>query len=307
MITVFGSLNVDFVMQVARLPQPGETVLGGRYFLVQGGKGANQACAAARAGGKVAMAGMVGRDDWGDFALALLREAGADLTAVGRSGTGTACASILVDAAAENAIAVASGANLDARATQVADEQLGAGNLLVLQMEVSLPQNWILLERTKTLGARVLLNLAPAAPIPETALDLVDILVVNEIEAAMLDESLGLVGSEADSLADVLASRSGLTTITTLGRQGAVARGPQGAWSVAAVPVTAVDTTGAGDAFVGCLAAALDEGQAMPEALRFASVGAGLCCTIAGAQSSLAWREQIEARLSDLPPAKEIS
>ena len=198
MIVVFGSFNVDFVMMVDRLPGPGETVLGRRYFLVQGGKGANQACAAARAGarGRVAMVGCVGRDDWGEFALDLLREAGVDLSAVGRAAASTGCASIFVDKSGQNAIAAAIGANMEARAAQVPDDWLGPDTWLVLQMEVPYEENWALIARARERGAHVVLNVAPAAAVPAEALSRTEILVVNELEAETIAKILGLAGAE---------------------------------------------------------------------------------------------------------------
>ena len=307
MIVVFGSLNVDFVMQVERLPRPGETVLGGRYFLVQGGKGANQACAAARASASgrpgVAMVGRVGRDDWGAFALAVLEEAGVDLSRVGRGPVPTGCATICVDAAGENAIAVASGANMEARAEQVPDRWLTPETWLVLQMEVPHAENWALVARAHDRGARVILNVAPAAAVPPEALARIDVLVVNEVEARMLARLAGTGEADPGAVARHLSEAHGLLCVTTLGAGGALAYGAGGAWSVGTLPLTPVDTTGAGDAFVGCLAVALEAGAPVPEALRFASAGAGLACTLAGAQSSFAKRAEIEARLPEVPPA----
>ncbi len=308
MIVVFGSLNADFFMQVDKLPQPGETVLGGRYFLVPGGKGANQALAAARAGNgnRVAMVGKVGKDEWGDFATSLLRETGVDIENVGRGETGTACASIMVDDKGENAIAVASGANLEARADQVPDELLGPETWLVMQMEVTAKENWALIERAKAAGTKILLSVAPAAPVPPETLAKVDILVVNEIEARMVGEAEKIFVEDTAEIGETLAGRYGLTCIVTLGGEGAAAYSPEGALAVATLPVTPVDTTGAGDAFVGGLATALDEGKTLQEALRFAAVTAGVCCTREGTQSSFGQRSEIDARLKEVLPAQIV-
>jgi len=303
MIVVFGSLNVDLIMQVANLPRPGETVINGHYFLVPGGKGANQALAAARAAADampVAMAGCVGPDDWGGVATSLLAEAGVDLSAIRRGAQPTGCASICVDAAGENAIAVASGANMEAAAAQVDDRWLGPETWLVLQMEVPAQENWRLIERAKRQGARTLLNLAPAAPAPPEVLDALDVLVVNEIEARML------VDAPPHAAARDLARRHDLTCIATLGAAGALAATPAGAWKVAALPADVVDTTGAGDAFVGALVAVLATGRPLPEALTWASVGAALSCTVAGTQSSFADAATIASRVPDLPPPTRI-
>ena len=325
MIVVFGSFNIDFVMRLERLPEPGETILESDYILVPGGKGANQACAAARAsrvsggasgrasgaaesdGTRVAMVGKVGTDDWGRFATVKLEEAGADVSAVERIETATGCAAIFVDKAGENTIVVASGANMQAEAAQVADSLLGPETWLVLQMEVPPEENWALVARAKARGARVVLNVAPAAPVPAAVLDDVDILVVNEIESRMVADSLGLESKDPLEIARRLSANHDLICLTTLGPAGAVAIGPEGAWKVEPLSVTPVDTTGAGDAFIGTLAAALDGGTDLPQALHRASVAAGLCCTRWGTQTSFAWAEEIESCLGDLAPARPIA
>jgi ribokinase len=320
MIVVFGSFNIDFVMRLERLPEPGETILEGDYILVPGGKGANQACAAARAsrvsgaaegdGTRVAMVGKVGTDDWGRFATVKLEEAGADVSAVQRIETATGCAAIFVDKAGENTIVVASGANMKAEAAQVPDDLLGPDSWLVLQMEVPPEENWALIGRAKRRGARVMLNVAPAAPVPAAVLDDVDILVVNEIESRMVADSVGIASEDPLEIARRLSASHDLICLTTLGPAGAVAIGPEGgsegSWQVDPLEVTPVDTTGAGDSFIGTLAAALDGGTDLPQALHRASVAAGLCCTRWGTQSSFAWAEEIEARLADLAPARPI-
>lgn len=302
MIVVFGSINVDILMKVAHLPRPGETVHCASYDLVPGGKGANQACAAARAGAGVAMVGRIGRDAWGDVATGLMAEAGVDLSHIEPSDKPTACATVWVDAAAENAIVVASGANLTVRASQVPDDWLGPDGWLVLQMEVPPDENWALLQRAHERGARILLNLAPAKLVPAAMLDKIDVLVVNEVEAAMTAEAEGLAGDgEPRALAGLLAARHGATCIVTLGGAGACAVEADGtAWAVDALKVTPVDTTGAGDAFVGVLAASLDGGAGLPEALCQASVGAALACLEIGCQSAFADAGVIAGRLQDV-------
>ena len=310
MIVVFGSLNIDIVMAADHLPRPGETVIGADYFLVPGGKGANQACAAARAAKgtetQVAMIGRVGRDDWGGLATELLAEAGVDIAGIGRGARLTGCASVLVDRAGENAIVVASGANMEASAAQVPDEMLAPGTWLVLQMEVDLAENWALITRARAQGARVLLNVAPAAAVPDAALAAVDVLVVNQIEATMLAEAGGFGPSDPIATARALRAAHGLVAIVTLGAAGAVACSDDGAFALDALAVDAVDTTGAGDAFVGILAAGLDRGDGIADAMRRASVGAGICCAVAGTQSSVPWAAEIDARLADLPLPSRI-
>jgi len=306
-IVIFGSINIDVVIQVDSLPRPGQTVLSDVYNLYPGGKGANTAVAAARAGASTYFFGQVGPDSFADRALTLLREAGVELEGVAISKRPTGAATIWVDAGGENSIVVASGANLDARADQVPDAALGPDTLVSLQMEVPVAENWAIIERAKAAGARVLLNLAPAGMVPETVLRSIDYLVTNEIEAAMLAGELGLDSDQPTRVPRLLAQRYGLNCIVTLGGAGALAFGPDGGYSIPALPIAPVDTTAAGDAFCGVLAAALDKGSGLYDALRRASVGAGLACRIKGSQSSLPGNEAIEESLADLPEGRRLA
>jgi ribokinase len=299
LLVVFGSINADLLFRVEALPRPGETVLCPSYELAAGGKGANQATAAARAGATVRMIGHLGDDGFGHFAREALAAAGVDCTRVATSGRATGVAVIGVDRAAENQIMVASGANRDARAEQVADADLAPGVTLLCQNEVPPAATFALLERAKARGARTILNLAPAGALPPRVLSALDVLVMNELEGR-----LAAGGSEAADVAAFardLAQTHQLTCVVTLGAAGALAIGPEGGHRVAALPVDPVDTTGAGDTFVGVLAAALDLGHDLDTALRRASVAAGLACTGLGAQTSQPTAAQIEARLGDLP------
>jgi ribokinase len=203
---------------------------------------------------------------------------------------------------------VGSGANLATRAEQVADADLAPGVTLLCQNEVDPAATFALLERAARRGARTILNLAPAAPVPATVLDATHVLVVNEIEAAMaVGARTEAVALNPEALAKDLATRHDLTCVVTLGAAGAIAQGPAGGWRIGALPVEPVDTTGAGDAFVGVLAAALDRGIELSEALRWASVAAGLACTRLGAQTSQPTAAEIEARLPDLAPATPLA
>ena len=309
-IVVFGSFNIDVAMRLDRIPRAGETVLGGDYILVPGGKGANQACAAARAAAGstagVAMAGTVGADDWGDLALSHLSEAGVHLDAVAKGRAPTGCALICVDAKGENAISVASGANLEAAAAQVPERMLGPNHWLVLQMEVRPEENWRLIERARRRGCKVALNAAPAAPIPLDVLEALDVLVFNEVEGRMLAASAGLDGDDPIEVGRRLRDTYGLTAVATLGPAGAAAFAPGESWSVPALPVTPVDTTGAGDSFIGSLVVALQAGTALFEALRCASAAAGIACETRGAQTSFPWADQIKERMADLAPPRRI-
>ena len=312
MIVVFGSINADLVMAVETLPRAGETVLCPSYQVAPGGKGANQAAAAARAGAEVAMFGQVGADGFGDLVVQALADAGVDTGVVLRARVPTACAAIGVDRDGENQIIVASGANLQARADQVPDALLGPETTLVLQLEVPIEEIAALTARARRAGARIILNAAPAGPVPEAVLRSLDVLVVNGIEAEALCQGIGGQGiggqgtGGPEAAAMSLAETFGVTCAVTLGGEGARAFGPEGAWSVDALRITPVDTTGAGDAFVGVLAASLDSARRFEQALHRASVGAGLACLAEGAQAALADGAAIDARLPDLAPARPL-
>ena len=283
MIVVFGSINLDLLFPLERLPGPGETCLGPALHASPGGKGANQALAARRDGAHVVLAGAVGRDGFAEAALALLRGSGVDLSRVAQVGPATGCAAICTDPAGRNQIAVAAGANLLARADGVEDALLHPGTTLLLQMECDPGQTAALVRRARARGARILLNLAPAAALPGDALAMLDLLLVNEHEAAWLG---------ADS-AMALHRRLGVGVVRTLGADGAEWATGAGAGHAASPQVDVVDSTGAGDCFAGVLAAALDRGGApdlgvaLPGAVRRACAAAALACTRRGAQAAL--------------------
>ncbi len=307
MILVFGSINVDLVVRTKSLPQPGETVLGPDYDLVAGGKGANQALAAARAGAEVGLVGSVGRDGFAETALGELAAAGVDLSAVARRSSRTGCAFITVDRAGQNQIVVASGANRKTRQAQVRPEALGPGTLVVMQMEVPPAENWALARRARRRGARVMLNVAPAGRLPQAVLSDIDWLVVNEIEVRMIAAGIG-GGSESPRMAGAaLAAATGIAVVVTLGATGAAAFAGKEGGEIGALPIEPVDSTAAGDAFVGAFAAALDRGLALPAALRRGSVAGALACLVRGAQPSLPSGSAIDAALRRLPPARRIA
>lgn len=299
MIVVFGSLIADLLFAVPQLPRAGETAVGRDYVVAAGGKGGNQALAAARDGATVAMAGAIGRDGFAAIVLSGLQSAGVDLAHVRAEHAPTGAAAVGVDAQGNNQIMVAAGANALARAEQVPDALLGPGNLLLLQMELDRAQTEALIARARARGCRIMLNLAPALPIAETALGAVDWLLVNEVEAAALARQLRLSDASPSSLAAAV----GVTVIATYGAQGAVACEAGQLLRVPALPVEVVDTTGAGDAFAGVLAAGLDRGLPIEQALRRAAVAGSLSCTARGAQGALPERAALDAALARLPAA----
>jgi ribokinase len=308
MITVFGSINADLLFRVETLPRPGETVLCPGYVVAPGGKGANQAVAAARAGAGVRFFGGVGDDDYGRTMRDNLAREGIDVAGVVPTDAPTGIAVIAVDDRAENQIIVASGAHAKSRAALVPDAALGAGEHLLLQMEVPPAESAALARRARARGARPVLNLAPAGLTGITALgrDAIDqlaVLVVNETEAAQMAGFLGLSGSEPAATARALAAGRDLTVVVTLGGAGALMVAGGALWSIGVLAIEPIDTTGAGDAFVGGFAAALDRGLAAPDALRHGSATAALACTKLGAQAALPYAAEIDAAAARLAAA----
>ena len=289
MITVFGSINLDLIFPLDHLPTPGETRLAPAARLEPGGKGANQAVAAALDGARVAMAGAVGTDPLAEAALAGLVAAHVDLSRLRRVDATTGCAAICVDPQGRNQIAVASGANAHARANQVEDAHLQPGHTILLQMEIPAEETAILIRRNQ--GARLILNLAPALPLPPATLRAIDILVVNEPEAAWLATQLG---TQPEALHTAL----GTIVIRTLGAAGAAYATATTAGNIPAHQIQALDTTAAGDCFTGVLAAALDRNLPLPAAITRANAAAALCCTRLGSQRSLPTAAQTDHLLA---------
>jgi ribokinase len=294
MIVVFGSINLDLVGSVERLPRAGETLRGKSFSMSPGGKGANQALAARRAGAAVAMVGVVGRDPFAEAALSLLRADSVDLANVRVVSAATGVALIHVDDQGENAITVIAGVNAEATADQVPDEALEASTIVVMQLETPLSQVVALAARARARGARVILNAAPTAPLPTELLDHVDVLIVNETEAQTLAGVLRLP-TDPQQFVTQYRARFRADAIVSLGAQGLVASADAAAIELAAPEVNVVDTVGAGDALVGALAAALDRGAPWIRALKEGVAAGSLACTQSGAQSSLPRQATITA------------
>ena len=289
-VVVVGSANVDLVLPVPRLPRPGETVLGGPLEQYFGGKGANQAVAARRAGATVALAARFGRDDFGRRYRAFLRKAGIDLSASSTAaGASTGVALIAVDKAGRNQIAVAAGANatLEEAHIERAERILRRADVMLCQLEVPLAAVEAALRAARAFGVRTILNPAPARPLPRRLFKYVDLLTPNEGEAASLTSlPAGTVG-EARRAAKALLALGCRCVCVTLGARGALVAGPDGAEHIRAFKVKAVDTTGCGDAFNGALAAAWAKGRPLPEAVRWGVASGSLAATVRGAQPSL--------------------
>lgn len=299
MITVFGSINLDLVTRVAQLPRPGETVHGSDIAQFPGGKGANQALAARRAGAQVRMVGAVGQDDFAGQALSELRTAGVDLTSVEARGDTTGVAVITVDEAAENTIVLSPGANLRCEANQIPEDAFAPGEILMLQMEASETESFAAARMAKAAGASVILSLAPFEALAREAFDDVSILLVNETEAADLAGHHGIAGAGHEEIVQSLARHLELTVIATLGADGAVASESGGnVIRVSSPKVMPVDTTGAGDTFAGVLAAGLDAGEDLARAMGRAAVAGALACTKEGAQPSFPAKAEIDELLA---------
>ena len=304
MVIVFGSINIDIALNLARLPERGETVLGHGCVISPGGKGANQAHAARRAGADVAMVGRVGADAFAPPALARMRSEGVDLSRVEESDDPTGCATIWVEeGTGASTIAVASGANTRVTHDQVPDELLDGDTVLLLQHEVPLEENRRLVDRAARRGCRILLNAAPAFPVPEDVLAALDVLIVNEIEIVQVAAHAGGGDEPPERLPEWLARRFGLIVAATYGEEGAVCHTGREAIRTPALPIRPVDTTGAGDTFCGVLAATLAAGRDLRAAARYAAAAGSLACTRPGAQSSQPARAEIEAAAANLAAA----
>ena len=286
MVVVFGSINLDLVVQVPRIPAPGETLAGQSFAMVPGGKGANQALAASRAGAKVAMFGAVGRDAFAASALANLEASGVGLGGVVATDSSTGVALIHVDAKGENSITVIAGANGDARAAAIPDEVLGPATTIVMQLEVPMTQVVELASRAHRRGSHVVLNAAPAVALSEDLLRLVGTLIVNEGEAEIVGEALGLP-TMPDAFARAAAARFQCGIVVTLGAAGAIVAHGNEHIAIPAPSTAVVDTTGAGDALVGAFAAAIDRGASLRHALTEGIAAGSIACTGRGAQAAL--------------------
>lgn len=300
MIVVFASIILDHVAVVPRLPGPGETVIGPSYQIFPGGKGANQALAAARAGAPVKIGGAVGRDAAAEAALALLREEGVSLDGVEQADLPTGAAFIGVDAKGQNQIIVTAGANLKARAASLVGHAWSKGDILLLQCETPESECISIARVANAAGARVILNAAPAGPVSADLIDLLDTLIVNEHEAVVLSISLDWVERDPDLIAARVDRELGFACIATLGAEGCIGWSGGVRRSLPAPDVRVVDTVAAGDAFVGAYAAALHKGFGFSGALQRGIAAGSLACTRPGAQPSLPTAAEIEAMVAKM-------
>jgi ribokinase len=292
-IVVLGSVNIDLVVTVPRLPQPGETVLGDRLGSYPGGKGANQAVATARLGGQVGMVGRVGNDSFGTGLIANLESNGVDASGVERDPAApTGAALIYVDKSGQNMIAVAPGANatLGPGDVQRAVARLRPGDLLVVQLEIPMSVIEKAVVAARQAGAFVLLNAAPAQRLKPGLLAQLDALVVNEREARALvidDREAGALATSPEAAAAALRAMGPRIAIVTLGADGSVFCDETGVHRSEPFPVTAIDSTGAGDAFMGALAVGIARRLETRAAVRFANAAGAAATSSLGAQASM--------------------
>lgn len=301
-IVVIGSANTDLVVRTTRLPQPGETVLGGEFAHVGGGKGANQAVAAARAGGQVTFLAKLGDDDLADAALRSYKAEEIDTAYVTRAaGVASGVALILIDAAGENAIAVASGANSHLAPADIdaAADAITHADVVLIQLEIPLETVRHAIAVATSAKRPVILNPAPAQPLDAELLAHVRLITPNETEASMLTGQPVIDTESAALAAERLVEHGVGSVIVTLGRGGCLLLDPtaDGPLHLPSHHVTAIDTVAAGDVFNGSLAVALAEGRSLADAAAFANAAAAIAVTRQGAQTSAPTRSEIETML----------
>lgn len=295
-IVVIGSCNTDMVVNMERLPLPGETLIGGEFFMNPGGKGANQAVAAARLGGEVSFVAKVGNDTFGQGAMERYRAEGINVEHVivdDESPSGVAL--IMVDAHGENCIAVASGANARLRKKDIdrAERTIDDATIVLMQLETPLETIEYAAHIAKELGKKVILNPAPAHTLPDSLLSCLYMLIANETEAEYLS---GTQITDLDSVAraaDIICSKGVKNVVITLGAKGAFIKESDSYHQIPGIKVKAVDATAAGDTFCGAVCVALAEGMEITRAVEFANRCAALTVTRKGAQSSLPYRSEI--------------
>lgn len=296
-ILIVGSLNMDMVMNMDRMPVIGETVLGNDLIHVPGGKGANQACAAGKLGGRARMLGCVGNDEPGNILKRNLIESGVDISGVKSDDRFTGTASIYVNGSGDNSIVVIPGANsfCDISFLKEMDEAFQESAYVLLQMEIPKEAVYYAVRRAKELGKTVILNPAPAPEsIPEEILSLVDYLIPNETELLTLSGQTGEDIPAIEEGAREMVRRGVRTVIVTLGKQGCMLLSEDTKEYFPARGVESVDTTAAGDCFNGAFAVGLSEGLSAGEAIRFANLASSIAVTRKGAQNSLPTREEVE-------------
>ena len=311
-ILVVGSLNADLVVRAPHFPQPGETISGEDLLVIPGGKGANQAVAAAKLGLDVSMLGRVGKDNFGDFLLENLKSNQVDSKYVQRDDASTGTAIIVVDSNGQNSIVLSPGANGKVSPADVENASFLHHDLLLLQLEIPTPTVLAAAQRAKQKNVRMILNPAPAKPLPDELIALADFLIPNETELSLLTGMDVNDIYSAEEAARALLQRGVKNIIVTLGSKGALVVSDKQVTHVDAYKVEVLDTTAAGDAFIGGFATKLVESagllakpqeqtSALQTAVRYGCACGALATTKFGAQPSLPTEEEVENFLSQFP------
>ena len=293
-ILVAGSLNADLVVRAPRFPQPGETISGEDLQVIPGGKGANQAVAASRLGANVSMLGRVGKDNFGDLTLNNLKSNHVDTTLIQRDDVSTGTAVIIVDANGQNSIVLSAGANGNVSSSDEERASFSDFSLLLLQLEIPTPTVLYAAQHAKENGIRIILNPAPAKNIPDELISLADFIIPNETELNLLTNQTVHDISSAEKAANLLIQRGPQTVIVTLGSNGALVVTKELTQHIPSFKVDVVDTTAAGDAFIGGFATALLENRSLNDAAHYGCAAGALATSRFGAQPSLPTKEEVE-------------
>jgi len=292
-ILVVGSLNTDLVVRAPRFPQPGETISGEDLQIIPGGKGANQAVATARLGANVSMLGRVGKDNFGDFLLDNLKSNNVNSHLIQRDDSSTGTAVIVVDSNGQNSIVLSAGANGKVSSSDIEHASFSDFDLLLLQLEIPTPTVYSAAKRAKENGIRVILNPAPAKPLLQELITLADFIIPNETELSLLTGMEVKSIPSAEKAAHALLDKGTQNVIVTLGSKGALIVNGDTSKHVDAYQVDVVDTTAAGDAFIGGFASILDSSSSL-DAVRYGCACGALATTKFGAQPSLPTKEEVE-------------
>ncbi|GJL85230.1 MAG: ribokinase [Micavibrio sp.] len=303
MLIVFGFISIDLNLDVEALPGNNETVSALQYTMEPGGRGANQALAAARSGAKVTLVAKAGEDSTGSEIIDKLHDEGITVSGVAHGSNPTGTTTTIRDTHGLSHTVIATGANTELSADQIPEEILNDKVLVLLQTDIDPEQNAAVLEKAKHTGAQTMMNLAPAIDLTQKALDHLDYLVVNQEQAHQLAKKLGLnVEDNALKMAQGLSKQGGLNCIITIGDRGGMAVTKDGTgWSVEALPIeNMIDHSGAEDSYSGTLAACIQAGLPLPRAMKRASIAASLTCTKKGVQSAFPTLDDIDKRINDI-------